>query len=109
MHDQLFVLDVAIALSLALAGGLAARQLRLSPIVGYFLAGIVVGPFTPGYRADPETLHQLAQVGVVFIMFGVGLHFNLRDLANVRQITVPAGVAQVLIITAVGWAFGMGN
>ncbi|RJQ09207.1 MAG: hypothetical protein C4558_06780 [Dehalococcoidia bacterium] len=74
------------ALTLALAGGLAARSLRLSPVVGYLFAGMVVGPFTPGYRANTETLHQLAQVGVVFLMFGVGLHSNLHDLTAVRRI-----------------------
>ena len=103
MHGPGLLIDVSVALALALAGGLAARSLRLSPVVGYLVAGIIVGPFSPGYHADTETLHQLAQVGVVFLMFGVGLHFNLRDLIAVRNIAIPAGAAQIVIVGAVTW------
>ncbi|MFA7296143.1 MAG: cation:proton antiporter [Dehalococcoidia bacterium] len=106
VHGAL-ILDLAVALTLALGGGLAARALRLSPIVGYLAAGIVIGPFTPGYRAEAGALHELAQIGVVFLMFGVGLHFNLRDLAAVRTTALPAGVAQIVIVTAVTWALGL--
>lgn len=110
MHGPGLLVDVSIALTLALAGGLAARSLRLSPVVGYLLAGMAVGPFTPGYRANTETLHQLAQVGVVFLMFGVGLHFNLRDLTTVRRIAVPAGVLQIALVAVIAGvlAFGVG-
>ena len=107
MHGPGLLVDVAVALALALAGGLAARSLRLSPVVGYLVAGMAVGPFTPGYRADPETIYQLAQVGVVFLMFGVGLHFNLRDLIAVRRIALPAGVLQILTVAAIAWALAM--
>ena len=100
MHGAL-ILDLAVALTLALGGGLAARALRLSPIVGYLAAGIVIGPFTPGYHAEAGTLHELAQIGVVFLMFGVGLHFNLRDLATVRTTALPAGVVQIGVVAAV--------
>ncbi len=106
MHGAL-ILDLAVALTLALGGGLAARALRLSPIVGYLAAGMVIGPFTPGYRAEAGALHELAQVGVVFLMFGVGLHFNLRDLAAVRTTALPAGAAQIVIVTAITWALGL--
>lgn len=107
MQGPGLLVDVAVALALALAGGLAARSLRLSPVVGYLVAGIAVGPFTPGYRADTATLYQLAQVGVVFLMFGVGLHFNLRDLIAVRRIAIPAGVIQIVVVAALAWVLAV--
>ncbi len=107
MHGPGLLIDVSIALALALAGGLAARSLRLSPVVGYLVAGMAVGPFTPGYRADAETIHQLAQVGVVFLMFGVGLHFNLRDLIAVRAIAIPAGILQIAVVAGLTWTLGV--
>ncbi len=107
MHGPGLLVDVAVALALALAGGLGARSLRLSPVVGYLVAGMAVGPFTPGYRADTETLYQLAQVGVVFLMFGVGLHFNLRDLTAVRKIALPAGMLQIVSVAALAWVLAL--
>ncbi|MFA7249118.1 MAG: cation:proton antiporter [Dehalococcoidia bacterium] len=92
------VRDVGIALSLALAGGVVARRLRISPIIGYLAAGLIIGPFTPGYRADPRTLQQLADVGLIFLMFGVGLHFNVSELSATRRTAVPAALAQVLVV-----------
>ncbi|MEO9255079.1 MAG: cation:proton antiporter, partial [Tepidiformaceae bacterium] len=83
MNDFGLLTTIAVALGLALAGGLAARALRLSPVVGYLAAGVVISPFTPGYDADLESLRQLAELGVIFLMFGVGLHFNLQDLLSV--------------------------
>ena len=99
--------DVAIALALALAAGLVARWLHLSPILGYLAAGLIIGPFTPGYRADPETLHQLAEVGVVFLMFGVGLEFQLKELLAVRRVALPGALMQIAIVTAITWGLGM--
>ena len=95
--------DVAIALALALAGGLLARRLHLSPILGYLVAGLVIGPFTPGYRADPATLHQLAEVGVVFLMFGVGLEFQLRELLAARRVALPGALAQIVVVAGITW------
>lgn len=99
------VQDIGIALALALAGGMVALRLGVSPIIGYLAAGLVIGPFTPGYRADPEALRQLADVGLVFLMFGVGLHFNLHELTQARRVAVPAGLLQVMAVVAV--AFGL--
>ena len=107
MHEAGLIADVAVALVLALGGGLAARALRLSPIVGYLAAGVAIGPFTPGYQADAATIHELAQIGVVFLMFGVGLHFNLRDLVAVRMTALPAGIAQIAVVAVVTWGLAV--
>ena len=98
--------DVAIALGLALAGGLLARRLHLSPILGYLVAGLVIGPFTPGYRADLATLHQLAEVGVVFLMFGVGLEFQVHELLAARRVALPGALAQITVVTVITWLIG---
>ena len=82
--------------------GLVTERLRLSPIVGYLLAGILVGPHTPGPVADPEMAVQFAEVGVVLLMFGVGLHFNLKDLWSVRSIAIPGAVGQIAVATTLG-------
>ena len=107
MESGHLVVDAAIALTLALTGGLLARAARLSPIVGYLVAGMLIGPFTPGYQAEGDTIHQLAELGVVFLMFGVGLHFNLADLLAVRRLAVPPALAQVAAASLVGWAGGI--
>ncbi len=100
MSDLHLVNDLAIALSLALVGGLVAHALRLPVIAGYILAGVVMGPFTPGYRADPATIHELAEIGVVFLMFGVGIHFTPRDLRDLRRTALPAGIIQTVLVAA---------
>lgn len=102
MHDLSLVFTLTIALTAALFLGYAAQRLRLSPILGYLLAGVVAGPFTPGPVADPAIAAQLAEVGVVLLMFGVGLHFHPRDLLAVRGIAVPGAVAQSLVATLLG-------
>ena len=79
-------------LVLAFAFGLVAQRLRLPPPIGYLLAGIAIGPFTPGFVADQGVANQLAEVGVILSMFGVGLHFSLEDLLSVRAIAVPGGL-----------------
>lgn len=94
------------ALSLAFVGGFIARLLRFSPIVGYITAGLVLSPYSPGYDADLHTLQELAEIGVVFLMFGVGLHFNLRDLLSVRGIAIPGAAIQISIIAALGVVLG---
>lgn len=111
MSDFHLLNDMAIALGFALLGGLVARQLRLPPIVGYLAAGMVIGPFTPGIVADTEVLTELAEIGVVFLMFGVGMHFSLRELLAVRRVAVPGSIGQTFVATvagvAVGTAFGL--
>lgn len=106
MNEALLLRDVAIALVFALAGGLVARRLNLSPIIGYLVAGLVIGPFTPGYRADTETLRHLAEVGVVFLLFGVGLHFKLADLIAARRFALPAASVQIVLVAVAAAATG---
>ena len=77
----------------------AANRLKLPVLVGYLLAGVLVGPFTPGYVADQELAPQLAEIGVILLMFGVGLHFSLRDLMSVKNIAIPGAVAQIAVAT----------
>src|SRR5512132_2452658 len=92
--------NVAVALSAALLGGVLVRFVRVPPIVGYLLAGFAIGPFTPGFVGDSKTIHELAELGVVFLMFGVGLHFSLRDLWAVRRVAVPGALVQMALTTA---------
>lgn len=101
MVDLALLNNIAIGLGLALAGGLAARLIGVSPIVGYLAAGVIISPFTPGYDADLETLREVAELGVIFLMFGVGLHFNIRDILRVRAIAVPGALIQVTMVTLV--------
>ncbi len=109
-HVSPLVSTLAIALGLAFGLGLVANRLKLPPLVGYLLAGILIGPFTPGYVADQGIADQLADVGVILLMFGVGLHFSLEDLLSVRAIAIPGALAQALVATplgiAVGWWLG---
>jgi CPA2 family monovalent cation:H+ antiporter-2 len=100
MHPQLgLVIFLSVSLVLALVLGIITHRLHLSPIVGYLLAGILIGPRTPGFVADPLLAQQLAEIGVVLLMFGVGLHFDLRDLLAVRRIAIPGAVAQITVAT----------
>jgi CPA2 family monovalent cation:H+ antiporter-2 len=94
--------SIAVALGLALTGGVLARLAGASPIVGYLAAGAVISPFTPGYDADLHALEELAELGVIFLMFGVGLHFNVRDLLSVRDIAIPGALAQIVVSTGLG-------
>src|SRR5678809_1217997 len=82
--------------------GLIANRLRVAPIAGFLVAGIVIGPFTPGFVADPHLAPELAEIGVILLMFGVGLHFSLADLLAVRRVAVPGAIAQILLATALG-------
>ncbi|HJS74437.1 MAG TPA: cation:proton antiporter, partial [Vicinamibacteria bacterium] len=93
----------ALALAYALIGGLVARRLGLPTIVGYLLAGVALGPFTPGLTGDTESIQQLAELGVILLMFGIGLHFTLSDLWEVRDIAIPGAVLQMAIATAAGY------
>ncbi len=105
-HVPPLVSTLAIGLVLAFSLGVLAHRLKLPPQVGYLLAGIVLGPFTPGYVADQNIANQLAEVGVILLMFGVGLHFSLEDLLSVRGIAVPGALAQGLVATPLGMTLG---
>jgi CPA2 family monovalent cation:H+ antiporter-2 len=106
-HSTPIISTIVIGLVLALAFGVAAHRLRLPPLVGYLLAGIAVGPFTPGFVADQSIANELAEIGVILLMFGVGLHLSLEDLLSVRSIAVSGAAAQALfaipLALALGW------
>jgi CPA2 family monovalent cation:H+ antiporter-2 len=91
-------------IGLAFILGTIANRLRISPLVGYLLAGVAAGPFTPGFVADQALAQQLAEIGVILLMFGVGLHFSLKDLMAIRAIVIPGAIAQVAASTCLGWA-----
>jgi monovalent cation:H+ antiporter-2, CPA2 family len=103
-HDTPLIAIIAIGIALAFVLGLAAHRLRVSPLVGYLLAGIMVGPFTPGFVADQALANQLAEIGVILLMFAVGLHFSLKDLMSVRAIALPGAVVQIAVATLLGMA-----
>jgi monovalent cation:H+ antiporter-2, CPA2 family len=111
-HDTPLIATIAIGLALAFVFGLFAQRLRLPPIVGYLLAGVVIGPFTPGYVADQKLAVELAEIGVILLMFGVGLHFSLKDLLSVRVIAIPGAIGQIAVATLLGmglaWMLGWG-
>jgi monovalent cation:H+ antiporter-2, CPA2 family len=104
MHGLDFVLTLAGGLAVALALGYGTHRIGLSPIVGYLIAGIVVGPHTPGFVANQQMAEQLAEVGVILLMFGVGLHFNVAELLAVRRIALPGALVQCAVATALGMA-----
>jgi len=100
------LVNIAVALAYALVGGLVARRLRLPTIVGYLVAGVALGPFTPGFQGDPHAIHQLAEFGVILLMFGVGLRFSFHELWQVRDIAIPGAIIQMVAITVAGYALG---
>jgi CPA2 family monovalent cation:H+ antiporter-2 len=102
MHDLPLVTTIAAAFTAAWVLGLITQRLRLSPIVGYLLAGVVIGPHTPGFVGDVQLAGQLAELGVILLMFGVGLHFHLGDLLAVRNVAVPGAIGQSLVATVLG-------
>ncbi|CAN5615144.1 N/A [soil metagenome] len=99
-HSQDLISTIAIGFSLALAFGLIAHKLKLPPLVGYLIAGVMVGPFTPGYVADAGLAPQLAEIGVMLLMFGVGIHFSIEDLVSVWKVAVPGAIGQVVLTIA---------
>jgi CPA2 family monovalent cation:H+ antiporter-2 len=111
-HDTPLIATIAAGLMLAFLFGMIAHRLRLSPLVGYLAAGVLVGPFTPGFVADVKLAHELAEIGVILLMFGVGLHFSPKELMAVRAIALPGAVAQIAVATLLGmglaWALGWG-
>ncbi len=103
-HDVPLLINITLALTVAFIGGVFARRVGLPTIVGYLLAGIAIGPFTPGFVGDLHTIQQLAELGVIFLMFGVGLHFSFRDLWSVRDIAIPGALIQTAFATIFGFA-----
>jgi CPA2 family monovalent cation:H+ antiporter-2 len=101
-HDTPLISTLVMGLVLAFALGAVAQRIRISPLVGYLLAGILIGPFTPGYVADQKIADQLAEIGVILLMFGVGLHFSLDDLLKVKAIAIPGAIVQIAVATALG-------
>jgi CPA2 family monovalent cation:H+ antiporter-2 len=101
-HETPLIATIVAGLVLSFVFGVVAQRLRLSPLVGYLVAGTAVGPFTPGFVADQHLATELAEIGVVLLMFGVGLHFSLKDLLSVRAIAVPGAVVQMGVATALG-------
>ena len=101
-HYTPLISTIVVALVLAFIFGVLAQRLRFSPLVGYLLAGILISPFTPGYVADQGIANELAEIGVILLMFGVGLHFSLGDLLSVGRIAIPGAIAQIAVATALG-------
>jgi CPA2 family monovalent cation:H+ antiporter-2 len=113
-HEISLISTIAVGLVYALIGGYFASRLRLPPLVGYLLAGVALGPFTPGFVADAKLAPQLAEIGVILLMFGVGMHFSIRDLLAVRNVAVPGALVQIAsavaltcgVATLWGWSLG---
>lgn len=105
-HHTPLLTTIAAALVIAFVMGALAHRLRISPIAGYLFAGVIVGPFTPGIFADTKLASELAEIGVILLMFGVGLHFSLADLMKVRKIAVPGALVQIAAATVLGWGLG---
>jgi CPA2 family monovalent cation:H+ antiporter-2 len=121
MHDTIATVQetplialLAVSLVLALIFGFIAAKLRMPPLVGYLVAGIACGPSTPGFIGDMAIAHELAEIGVILLMFGVGMHFSMRDLLAVRRIAVPGALIQTIVVTGLGmllarhWGWGIG-
>src|SRR5690349_19404066 len=115
-HHTPLIATIVAGLGIAFIFGTIAHRLKLPPIAGYLLAGVLIGPFTPGYVADQKLALELAEIGVILLMFGVGLHFSLKDLLSVRAIAIPGAVGQIAIATLLGmglalwlgWSWGAG-
>jgi CPA2 family monovalent cation:H+ antiporter-2 len=105
-HDTPLISTIVGGLVLAFILGALANRLRMPPLVGYLVAGVLVGPHTPGYVADQSLAPELAEIGVILLMFGVGLHFSLKDLLSVRGIAVPGAIVQIGFATLLGWGLG---
>jgi CPA2 family monovalent cation:H+ antiporter-2 len=106
-HDTPLITTIVAALVLAYVFGAIANRLKMPPIVGYLIAGVLVGPHSPGFVADQTLASQLAEIGVILLMFGVGLNFSLRDLMSVRAVAVPGALIRLAAATAMGWGLGV--
>ena len=115
LHSTPLITTIATALGLALVFGFLAVRIKLPALVGYLLAGVLIGPFTPGFVADTQIAAELAEIGVMLLMFGVGMHFSLDDLMSVRKIALPGAVLQIAVATAMGagvahlWGWPLGE
>src|ERR1700754_1123820 len=115
-HDTPLIATIVAGLGLAFVFGALANRFRIPPLVGYLVAGVLVGPNTPGFVADAGLANELAEIGVILLMFGVGLHFSLKDLLSVRAIAVPGAIVQIGFATLLGvglawllgWSMGAG-
>lgn len=105
-HADSLILTLVGGFVLAFVLGMLANRLKLSPLVGYLVAGVIVGPHTAGFVADTELAPQLAEIGVILLMFGVGLHFSPKDLMQVRKVAIPGALVQIGSATVMGWALG---
>ena len=113
-HDVELIILLAVGFGVALIFGYIAARLRLPPLIGYLIAGIIISPNTPGVVGDLHLANQLAELGVMFLMFGVGMHFSLKDLIQVRRIALPGAILQISVATLLGigismlwgWSFG---
>src|SRR5882672_6885062 len=114
-HNVSLIATIAAGFGLAITFGFVAVRLKMPPLVGYLLAGIVIGPATPGFVADVDLAGQLAEIGVMLLMLGVGLHFSLKDLLAVKRIAVPGALLQIVVATALGfgtsllWGWSLGG
>lgn len=114
-HDAPLIVTITAGLGLAFVLGLAVTRVGLPPIVGYLLAGVLVGPHSPGFTADAAIAAQLAEIGVIMLMFGVGLHFSLTDLLSVKRVAIPGAIGRIVIVTAFGaviarlWGWPLGE
>jgi CPA2 family monovalent cation:H+ antiporter-2 len=106
-HSNDFIVTLVAGLVLAFIFGLLAQRLKLSPLIGYLLAGVLCGPYTPGFVADSDLAGQMAEIGVILLMFGVGLHFSPKDLLAVRGVALPGALVQITVATALGFGLGM--
>ncbi|MDQ3516236.1 MAG: Kef family K(+) transporter [Gemmatimonadota bacterium] len=115
LHDTALIATITAGLGLAFLLGLAVTRIGLPPIVGYLLAGVLVGPHSPGFTADTAIATQLAEIGVIMLMFGVGLHFSLADLLSVKRVAIPGAIGRIAIVTAFGgwvaslWGWPLGE
>lgn len=115
-HDTPLLTTMVVGLCLAFAFGVLAHRLRLPMIAGYLMAGVIIGPFTPGFVADQHLAQELAEMGVILLMFGVGLHFKLKELLSVKSIAIPGAIVQIGVATLagvgmgwlMGWSIGAG-
>ena len=103
MVHQTLIATIVVGLGLAFVFGAVAHRLKIPLLIGYILAGVVIGPFTPGYVADQTLALQLAEVGVILLMFGVGLHFSMHDLLSVKAVAVPGAIGHMVLVSALGF------
>lgn len=107
IQDTPLLTTIVVGLCLAFLFGILANRLRISPLVGYLLAGVIVGPHTGGFNVDSHLINQLAEIGIILLMFGVGLHFSFKDLLTVKTIAIPGAITQMAFATLLGLGFGL--